>query len=104
MRKFACVYRPGRAWKPGRPWTEQALYDHGAYMQSLFDKDVLVYGGPFDDHSGGLAIVDVEDEHEAQRIIDEDPAVIEGVFDAEARPWLTVFDRPEGVSHFRRRS
>lgn len=103
MAKFAIVYRPGAGWKAGRPWSEQALYAHGTYMQSLFDKGQLVYGGPFDDHTGGLAVVEVDDASAAQRVIDEDPAVIEGVFDAEHHPWVTVFDQPEGTSSFRTR-
>lgn len=74
-----------------KPWLEQGLYEHGVYMQTLFDEDRLLYGGPFDDHTGGLAIMTVESEAEAQAIVDEDPAVVDGTFDADLHPWMVVF-------------
>ena len=32
---YVVHYRPGPAWKPGRPLAEQGLERHGAYMRDL---------------------------------------------------------------------
>ena len=45
---------------------------------------------PFLDDTGGAAIVLCEDEQEANLVMERDPAVIDGIFVAEAHPWYLV--------------
>jgi hypothetical protein len=35
---FLVIYRPGPAWLPNKPPSEQPLLEHGRYMLSLFAK------------------------------------------------------------------
>jgi uncharacterized protein len=104
MKRFAIFYTPGTSWKTGQPWNEQGLYAHGVYMNELFSKGTLLYGGPFDNHTGGLAIVEIESVDEVETIIQQDPAVKDGIFVANAHPWITVFDQPNKTNLFKKKS
>ncbi|MCA9490223.1 MAG: hypothetical protein KC621_09870 [Myxococcales bacterium] len=89
-RTFVALYRPGPGWLADTPVWGQPLEEHGRYMHQLFLEGRLQAGGPFTDWSGGLAIFVVEEPDEAQRLIDEDPAVVAGTFAAELHPWMSV--------------
>ncbi len=47
-------------------------------------------GGPFTDDTGGLGILNVASQDEAENILSRDPAVIEGVLTAELHLWDIV--------------
>ena len=87
---FLIIHIPGPAWKKGEGFQTQDLMAHGAYMHGLFQKGILVEGGPFLDHSGGMAIVHVDDAAQAEEIVRQDPAIQSGVFTADLRPWYRV--------------
>jgi uncharacterized protein YciI len=88
--RFAIVYAPGPNWIPGKPFSEQPLMDHANYMHQLYLQGKLVLGGPFTDNSGGLVVLDVADQNQAQQILESDPAVKAGIFIAKLHPWFTV--------------
>jgi len=87
---FVIYYTPGAAWQAGKPFSEQDLLAHGAYMKQLYDNNQLLHAGPFLDSRGGLTILQVDDIESAQAILDADPAILNGVFNAELHPWLSV--------------
>ena len=87
---FFIRHHPGPAWKKGKGIGEQNLLDHGNYIHKLYKQGILLEGGPFLDATGGLAIIQVDDEQQAEKIATEDPAVVEGVFTAEVHPWMRV--------------
>lgn len=88
---FAIIYEPGPNWIKGRSIYEQDLMRHGQYMQKLLKDGILEMGGPFSDSSGGMAIINVADADEAQKILADDPSITMGVFTAKLRPWYVVF-------------
>jgi uncharacterized protein YciI len=87
---FLLVYRPGPAWLPGKPVTEQPLKEHGRYMLSLYAKGVLKFAGPFTDDAGGAVVLEVDSEAQAREIVANDPAVVTRVFVHELHPWRLV--------------
>jgi uncharacterized protein len=87
---FVVLYTPGTAWLPDKPVWEQPLRAHGEYMKQLYDTGKMTQGGPYTDNGGGLTILSVEDEAEAQQIIEKDPAVVHGIMNAELHPWYSV--------------
>lgn len=95
---FIIQFRPGSAWLEGKSVFEQPLEAHGAYMQQLYDADKLILGGPLLDDKGGTAIIEVDSEEEARRILSECPSVAQRIFSAELHPLQMVFDRSRGVS------
>jgi uncharacterized protein len=86
-RTFLVIYRPGPAWLPGKPVTEQPLKEHGKYMLSLYISGSMKLAGPLTDNAGGAVLLDVADESEAKAIVAEDPAVKSGIFIYELHPW-----------------
>ena len=89
-KSFVIYYTPGASWKTDKPFMEQDLRAHGAYMKELYDKDQLTHGGPFLDSTGGMSIIRAEDMDEAKAILAADPAIINGVFKATLHPWFSV--------------
>jgi uncharacterized protein YciI len=90
---FVILYRPGEAWQKDHSIYEQPLMEHGKYMAKLLKEKKLVMAGPFSDSSGGMAVIEVDDEKEAVDILQHDPAVVQRVFHGEIHPWLVVFDK-----------
>jgi uncharacterized protein YciI len=88
--RFVIVYSPGPHWLAGKAFWEQPLQAHGAYMHQLYTEGKLAMGGPFTDSQGGLAVLDVADQTEAQQIVADDPAVERGIFIAKPHPWFQV--------------
>ena len=84
-----CVihFTTGKAWLEGQPHWKQGLVPHREYVREALAKGILIAGGPFIDHTGGLIILEVETLEEAQVFADNDPAVIEGKFEARVYPW-----------------
>lgn len=95
---FMIHFRPGKAWIKGKSIMEQPLETHGDYMQALYEAKKLVMGGPFMDDEGGVAIIDVPDKEEAERLVKLCPSVVDGIFVAEVHPLMLVFDQSTGLS------
>jgi uncharacterized protein len=89
---FAVLYRPGPAWRAGRPMQEQDLKAHVAYMQQLADQGVMLAAGPLTSLDGGLIVLTAASLDAATEIMRADPAVAGGVFQGEVSAWLPVFD------------
>jgi uncharacterized protein YciI len=89
-RLFVISYGRGGAWIAGKPVFEQPLKEHLAYMRDLTARRILILGGPFTDDLGGLIVVRVETQQDADAIWNDDPAVLAGVMTAEAHPWMLM--------------
>ena len=91
---FVVVYTPGSAWIQGKRVVEQPFFkDHARYMRQFFDDKRLLMGGPFLDNQGGLGILEVANEAQAREIIEQDPAVLEKVFQPTLHPWHPAFNQ-----------
>jgi uncharacterized protein len=87
---FLVIYRPGPAWLPGKPVSQQPLTEHGKYMLSLYVNGSMKFAGPLTDDAGGAVVLQVVDEAEAKAIVAADPAVKDGIFVHEIHPWGLV--------------
>jgi YCII-related domain len=63
----------GPKWVAGKPAGEQALRNHGRYLQEQMTKGALQLAGPFLDDSGGLILYNARDEAEVRAIVEHDP-------------------------------
>ena len=98
QKTFAFVYAPGPQWRVGRPRTEQDLGAHRAYIADLHARGQVQLGGAFlDDAGGGFGVVRAKDRDEAVAMLAADPAIKEGIFIGEVRPWHAVFDEAEDL-------
>lgn len=88
MRTYAVIYEVGQGWLMGKPLEEQPLVEHGDYLRYLYQQGILIEGGPYLDDSGGLILIRAEDIDAAWEIVEQDPAVVNGVFVPEVHPWF----------------
>jgi uncharacterized protein len=71
------------------------MHEHVAYWQTLADKRIAVVFGPVADPGGGwgVAIVEVDTEHEADVIRAQDPVVINELGPVDIYPMITAITR-----------
>lgn len=86
-RQFALLYWPGPNWIAGTPLACQPLQQHLEYMQTLKSDGIVTMGGPFEDGSGGLGIVEATDIEDVHELVDWDPAVRCGTLTVEVFEW-----------------
>lgn len=89
---YVVYYRPGPAWKPGRPLAEQGLERHGAYMRDLAERGEILVAGPLSTTEGGLVILRVDSLEAAAARMEADPAVQAGQFLGEVSVWRPGID------------
>jgi uncharacterized protein YciI len=95
------LLKRGPKWVAGKPAGEQALGNHGRYLQEQMTKGALQLAGPFLDDSGGLILYNVRDEAEVRAIAEHDPGVVGGILAVESiRPFHLAFDAAIGKSPF----
>lgn len=91
-RMFVIMLRPGPSWQAGRPVTEQDLAAHRTYFEALDAQGFVVLAGPFlDPDAGGMIVLRGGGVDEATRIMNDDPAIASGVFEAVLRPFYVMF-------------
>jgi uncharacterized protein len=91
---FAVIYKPGSTWEPGLPFHGQAgVHHHRDFLAEQYKAETLVFGGPFLDDSGGLAVFQVASREQLEKILQSDRAVQSGLLDYEVRPYFLGFSR-----------
>lgn len=87
---FIAVYEHGPKWIEGQPQSAQPLEAHLEYLICLHKSGQVVMGGPFEDDSGGLVLLTVDDLSEAKQLIARDPAIVAGILKVEVHAWNQV--------------
>jgi len=91
MKQFFVVsFNPGPNWLEGKSVFEQPLDDHLIHLHSLYRQGHVLMGGPLSDGSGGLTIIQAQDEDEARRLIDSDPDVKAGILTPALQRWSPI--------------
>lgn len=99
MRSLALI-GPGPAWTDGGPVFDQdphVLRAHLDHMRRLFDSDALLLGGPAYDARSGVALLDTATFDQATALIEDDPAVLAGVFEFTIHQLIPYFDTFDGT-------
>ena len=74
--------------------TSEMMIPHVEYLKVLFDNGKLLITGPFtDEKRGGMFILDVKDEEELHEIVNNDPAIMDGLAKSEVRPYRIAFSK-----------
>ena len=84
---FLVLYKPGKGWLSGESLSKQPLQAHLNYLLELHDKGQLLMGGPFADGTGGAVILSVGSLAEAEALIEQDPAIVQGVLEPKIQEW-----------------
>lgn len=67
---------------------------HLEKMAALDAQGRVVLAGPLTDQTGSLIVIEADTAEEAQRIVQEDPYTVHGVFErVEVHPFTQVFPR-----------
>lgn len=100
-KQYIVLLKRGPKWVGGKPSAEQALGNHGRYLQEQMTKGALQLAGPFLDDSGGLILYNARDEAEVRAVAEHDPGVMDGILAVESiRPFHLAFDAASGKSPF----
>ena len=100
-KQYVVLVKRGPRWVAGKSAEEQALGNHGRYLQTQMTKGALQFAGPFLDDSGGLILYNTRDEQEARAIAEHDPGVVAGILAIDSiRPFYLAFDAASGKSPF----
>ena len=69
---------------------------HLAHMEPLDRAGRVVLAGPLTDHTGSLIVIEAGSLEEAQKIAQEDPYMIHGVFErVEVHPFTQIFPKQQ---------
>jgi uncharacterized protein YciI len=88
--QFICFLEPARAGMPDDPTPEeaQAASDHFAYYQQLHKQGTLILAGRTQEPPHiGIMIFETESKSQAESIVNQDPAIIAGVFKATVQAY-----------------
>lgn len=90
MATFIADYEPGPNWLPDRPLKDQPLRAHVDYLLRLHKDEKLLMGGPLTDGSGGVVIFTANTVGEVEKMLSEDPAIVNGVLVASVKQWSRI--------------
>lgn len=94
--EFAYVVRPAfdRSFLERATEDERAVFEaHGAWLEARYAEGRVRFAGRCDNGPFGLVVLDVRDEVEAKRLMEEDPSIRAGVQRAELHPFKTFLAR-----------
>ncbi len=81
----------------GSSWDENLAYEqqpgiaaHRKYWHQLYEQEVLLMSGPFEDRSGGLFIVNAANETAVKQFVADDPAVKAGLINITSHRWRVL--------------
>lgn len=63
------------------------MSEHFMHLKQLLKENVLILAGPELNAKFGIAVIEAENEEEAKKIMENDPAVKKGVMNAELYPY-----------------
>jgi uncharacterized protein YciI len=89
VKHYLITYKPPRADFAENATAEESavLERHFEYLKSQEANGRLILAGRTEDASFGIVVIQADSETEARRIMDNDPAVKEGVFSGELKPF-----------------
>jgi uncharacterized protein YciI len=89
---FVLQWGHGPAWVEGKTVREQPYWnEHADFMDPIFERGMVVLGGPFADGSGSLLVLEAEDEREVRETFAADPFVTKGIFVMQSLKQWTLF-------------
>ncbi|TYS15395.1 hypothetical protein FZC78_15440 [Rossellomorea vietnamensis] len=97
--RFLVLLTPSTNWRKEVHFHNQPFMpEHAVYVQEQYNKGNIILAGPFEDLTGGAIVIDVENEDDLLKFIENDPTVKNGIFKYELKRW------GEGMSKFENRN
>lgn len=95
--QFVYIYKPFKE-NFNETATEEEnkiISEHFLYLQNLLEKNILIFAGPEINAKFGIAVLETNTEEEAERIMKNNPAVVNKVFTAELYPFRVSLIRKQ---------
>ena len=84
-------HRSGPEWEPGVPLREQSGFAaHGAFMDDLVDRGLIVLGGPLADEHRVILVFDAESEEAVRDALAPDPWIPSHLAVESIEPWTIL--------------
>jgi uncharacterized protein YciI len=99
--RYLAMLEPGPKWLPGVPVSGQdraIIAAHLVAMRQRYDERALIFGGPFADGFGGMAVVEAGSQDEAAAMLAADPAVAAGLMTVRLHAVKAIFDAVAGTA------
>jgi hypothetical protein len=98
--QFIYVVRPSRDTFPGDATDEEraVIGAHFKYLQDRLGKGVIFVGRTQTEHPFGICVFEAAGSTEAQGFLDDDPALIAGIFKGEVHPFAIALMKGPEVS------
>ena len=95
MPHYLIMYRPPREGFAENVTPEETaiIERHAEYLQKIEGEGKLILAGRIEDARFGIAVIEADNENEARRIMENDPAVKESVFSGELLPFRLALMR-----------
>lgn len=92
MTHFAVIYRPGKEWVQGTPFHLQLdVTSHRDFLHEQYDAGTLIFGGPFLDDTGGLAVFIADGADALANILTQDGSIQRALLTYEIHPYVLAF-------------
>ncbi len=91
---FVILWAHGPAWVEGKTVREQPYWtEHAAFMDDLFERGMVIMGGPFADGTGSLVLLEAEGEDAVRALLAKDPFVEHDIFALSSlKEWQLFLD------------
>lgn len=73
---------------------ERALKAHHDYLVSLAKEGKVVFAGPWRDEQGGMSLIRVRTDEQAEEVLANDPAAKAGFITGEVKAWKVTLSAP----------
>ena len=91
---FAVVYVRGPRWNADNPFHEQAgVHRHRDFLAAQHEAGRLLFGGPFLDDTGGLAVYTAPSRQELEGVLKTDATIEDGLLRYEVHPYIVAFKK-----------
>ncbi len=91
--RLLVTFRTGPSWAGGTSREQPDWPAHAAFIDELVERGTMVMGGPFNDYSGAMLLLEDVGAGEVRAILADDPFVKNGVFVLdEIREWTIFVD------------
>lgn len=89
LKHYLIMYRPPRDGfaENATPEESAIVTEHFEHLKALNASKTVLFAGRVEDARFGIALLETESEQEAQKILDNDPAVKAKIFTAELLPF-----------------
>jgi uncharacterized protein YciI len=89
---FAVLYIRGPKWNEQLPFHKQeGVGRHRDFLASQHEAGTLLFGGPFLDDTGGLAVYTASSRDELVRALAVDETIADGLLRYELHPYVLAF-------------